>query len=152
MTVVYVKLRLRVWSCTCIHFKKQLCVILIVGKQERSRQMWSDCVEILQRVSQYMLKQWRMLKYMHLYVRQNRYVRVTFTPFFYTIMPTNSKSDLFGTLSEFRKTGTQELSKNMSSVMSTPASKNAPKSGNLISTELEKRERDMIEQRQHINQ
>lgn len=66
-------------------------------------------------------------------------------------MANNSKSALFGTLSDFRKTGTQELSKNVSSVMSTPASKNAPKTGNLISNELEKWEKDVIEQRAHVN-
>lgn len=64
----------------------------------------------------------------------------------------SSKSALFGTLSEFWKAGTQELSKNMSSVMSTPASKNAPQSGNFISPEVEKRERELIEQRQNAPQ
>jgi|GEM_PF-5242392 len=66
-------------------------------------------------------------------------------------MTANAKPALIGTLSEFRKTGTQELSKNVSSVMSTPAANSAPKSGNLISNELEKREKEVIEQRQHIS-
>lgn len=66
-------------------------------------------------------------------------------------MTANSKSDLFGTLSEFWKAGTQELSKNVSSVMSTPASKDAPKAGNFVTTDLERWEKDLIEQRQHAN-
>ncbi|MBP6911475.1 hypothetical protein KBC03_07960 [Patescibacteria group bacterium] len=66
-------------------------------------------------------------------------------------MADSSNNALFGALTEFRKTGTQELSKNMSSVMSTPGTKNAPKSGNMVSNDLEKREKEVIEQRQHIN-
>lgn len=61
----------------------------------------------------------------------------------------DSNQALFGALSEFRKTGTQELSKNMSSVMSTPAAKNAPASGSQVTTELDRREKDLIEQRAH---
>lgn len=64
-------------------------------------------------------------------------------------MTSSSNNALFGALTEFRKTGTQELSKNMSSVMSTPGTQNAPKSGNMVSNELEKREKEIIEQRQH---
>ncbi len=60
-----------------------------------------------------------------------------------------AKGALFGTLSEFWKAGTQELSKNMSSVMTTPSAKNAPKSGNFISPELERREKDLIEERKN---
>lgn len=61
----------------------------------------------------------------------------------------DSNTALFGALSEFRKTGTQELSKNVSSVMATPASKNAPASGNQVTTDLDKWEKDLIEQRAH---
>lgn len=66
-------------------------------------------------------------------------------------MANNSKTALFGTLSEFWKAGTQELSKNVSSVMSAPTTNSAPKSGNLISNELEKWEKDVIDQRKHAS-
>lgn len=64
-------------------------------------------------------------------------------------MPQSSNNALFGTLSEFWKTGTQELSKNVSSIMSTPGTKNAPKSGNMITPALEKWEKEVIEQRKY---
>lgn len=64
-------------------------------------------------------------------------------------MAQNSNNALFSTLSDFWKTGTQELSKNVSSIMSTPATKDAPKSGNMITPALEKWEKDVIEQRKY---
>lgn len=64
-------------------------------------------------------------------------------------MAEGSNKALFGALSDFWKTGTQELSKNMSSIMSTPATKNAPKSGDMITPALEKWEKDVIEQRKY---
>lgn len=64
-------------------------------------------------------------------------------------MMADSNKALFWALSDFRKTGTQELSKNVSSIMSTPATKDAPKSGNMITPALEKWEKDVIEQRKY---